>query len=153
MQNKIFIFKYDNKSNWLNIRAGFTSILNDIIRASTLLDIRQDFEIEIRPISKKRSDQQLRSFWRLVRVIKDYMNDKGNKFTDEEVASWIKISAGHFNEIDGQKIAKSISNKSSATVDDMTKIIEFMLEFGGEHKIKDCYISSAEYDEIINFYK
>lgn len=153
MQSKIFIFTQANKSNWHKLRDSFNTLLNEIVRNSTLDNCKHDFEIEVRRIAKKRSGQQLRAFWRLVKVIKDYMNSQGNRFTDKEVASWIKISAGHFEEISGQKVAKSIANKSDATVDNMVKILEFMLDFGNEHKIKDCYIASTEYSEIINFYK
>ena len=153
MQSKTFTFSQNNSSNWHKVRDTLNAFLNEIVRNSTLGHCKKDFEVEVRLISKKRSGAQLKSFWRLVRVIRDYMNSKGNFFNDEEIAAWIKISAGHFHTINGEKIAKSIANKSTTTVDDMIRILEFMLDFGAEHKIKDCYIASTEYDEIINFYK
>lgn len=153
MQSKTFAFTQLNRSNWHKVRDSFNTFLNDVIRHVTVGKCGDDFEIEIHRVSKKRSGQQLRSYWRLVRIIKDYMNSLGNKFSDEEVSDWIKISAGYFKEIRGEKIAKSIANKSDATVEDVKNILEFMLDFGAEHKIRDCNIASTEYDEIINFYK
>ena len=153
MQPKTFFFSQTNKANWAKIRDNFNALLNEVIRHSTLGDCKHDFEIEVRRVSKKRSGKQLRSYWLLVRVIKDYMNSQGNIFTNDQVSDWVKINAGHYAEVDGLKIAKSIAGKSDATVDDMVKILEFMLNFGIEHNIRDCFIASTEYDEIINFYK
>lgn len=153
MQAKTFIFAQPNKPNWAKVRDNFNAFLNEIVRHATLGDCKHDFEIEVRRISKKRSGKQLRSYWLLVRVIKDYMNSQGNNFTNDQVSDWIKINAGHFADIDGVKVAKSIAGKSDATVEDMVRILEFMLDFGSQYKIRDCYIASTEYDEIINFYK
>ena len=81
------------------------------------------------------------------------MNEQGNLFSPEEVSSWVKIQAGHYHEIEGEKIARSIANKSDATVDDMKKIINFILHFGIEHEIKGCEISEPELDSLLRFYE
>lgn len=152
MQNRAFAFQQKEKTNWTKIRDDFTAFLNDIVRNSSFGNFKDDFEIEIRKLCKKRSGQQLKAYWRLIAVIRKFMNSKGNHFSDEEVSAWVKIQAGHFQEINGQKVAKSIANKSEATIDDMKNIIDFMLGFGADYHIKDCYIRDYELDELLKFY-
>ncbi len=102
---------------------------------------------------KKRSGQQLKAYWVLIGLITDYMNEQGNLFSPEEVSSWVKIQANHYHWVGGEKIARSIANKSDATVDDMKKIINFILHFGVEHEIRGCEISNAELDSLLRFYE
>lgn len=113
----------------------------------------KDFEVEIREVGKKRSGQQLKAYWVLIALITDYMNEQGNWFSPEEVSSWVKIQANHYHWVGGEKIARSIANKSDATVDDMKKIINFILHFGIEHNIRGCEISNAELDALLRFYE
>lgn len=101
---------------------------------------------------KRRSGQQLKAYWVLINLITEYMNEQGNLFSPEEVSSWVKIQSGHYHWVEGEKIARSIANKSDATVDDMKKIINFILHFGIEHNIRGCEISNAELDALLRFY-
>lgn len=113
----------------------------------------KDFEVEIRSVGNKRSGQQLKAYWVLINLITDYMNDQGNLFSPEEVSSWVKIQSGHYHWVGGEKIARSIANKSAATVEEMRKIINFIIHFGIEHNIKGCDISNAELDNLLRFYE
>lgn len=154
MQNKTFVFfKKDRGALWTRNRDEFTAFVNDIFRNSNFGNFKNDFEIEVKKICKKRSGQQLRAYWRLIHVLKNWMNEQGNLFTDEQVSAWVKIQAGHYQEIQGDRIAKSIANKSDAIVEDMIRIIEFIIDFGKNWGIKDCFIATNEYDEILDFYR
>ncbi|MDR0572379.1 MAG: hypothetical protein LBG48_06020 [Rickettsiales bacterium] len=104
---------------------------------------------EIKP---KRSKKQLRAYWRLIEVIRSWMNkqDKDNCFTKEEVSDYFKILAGFYKEKNGIKLAKSISDKSDCTKEDMKIILNNMLEFGKQFNIRDCFLFSAEWDEIMS---
>lgn len=156
----IFIFTQSNKKNWPNIAKNCDK--NVRILESGI----KDFQIEISEIKSRRSGKQLRSFWRLVNVVRFYMNDQGNVFSEDAVASWIKIQAGHYDLfeqeaiddegevfIERTKVPKSISNRSNTTVSDMKKILEFMLSFGIEHEIKGCEISFEETEELLNNFR
>lgn len=149
---KLFIFKQLNRNNWTIIKTNLIQTLDEW-RDEAITFGKLDFQIEIRKLSKKRSDNQLRSYWRLIRVVKNFMNEHGNLFNDEEVSNWIKVRAGHYQEIKGEKIPKSIANKSSCTVEQMRTIIEFILAFGIEYNIQDCYIRDEELEDLLKFYQ
>lgn len=115
--------------------------------------LKEPIIIEIKKLFDKRTNQQLRSFWLLIKVIKLWMNEQDNNFTDEEVATYFKIKAGHYIEKDSIKIAKSIAFNSDTTKKDMEKIINTILDFGIENNIEDCYIDSYDLNELLINYK
>lgn len=115
--------------------------------------LKEPIIIEVKKLFDKRTNQQLRSFWLLIKVIKLWMNEQDNNFTDEEVATYFKIKAGHYIEKDNIKIAKSIAFNSDTTKKDMEKIINTILDFGIENNIEDCYIDSYDLNELLINYK
>lgn len=119
-----------------------------------LLDYKltEPITIEIEKLYKNRSNQQLRAFWMLIKICKIYMNEKGNNFTEEEVATYFKIKAGHFIEKDGIKLPKSIASNSGTTKEEMNNIINTILEFGIDNNIEDCYIDSYNLQNLLNNY-
>lgn len=127
--------------------------LNKIIDYISKFKLEEPIVIDIEKLYNNRSNQQLRAFWLLIRVVKLWMNEQGNQFTDKEVATYFKLRAGHYEEIDGVKIAKSISNNSNTTKKDMQAIIDCILDFGIEHNIIDCYINSYELKSLLDNYK
>lgn len=102
---------------------------------------------------KKNSNQQLRAYWRLIKVSKVFMNNLGNSFTDEEVSTYFKIKSGHYSEIDGVKIPRSIALDSGTTTVEMKVLIDTILEFGLLNEIEDCYIERQELDELLKYYE
>lgn len=101
---------------------------------------------------KKNSNQQLRAYWRLIKVCKNFMNNLGNKFNDEEVSTYFKIKSGHYIEVDDVKLPRSIALESGTTTKDMKHIIDVILEFGLDNEIEDCYIENQEMEELLKYY-
>lgn len=102
---------------------------------------------------KKNSNQQLRAYWRLIKVCKNFMNNLGNNFTDEVVSDYFKIKSGHYHEIDGVKLPRSIALDSGTTTKEMKQLIDTILEFGLDNGISDCYIENQELDELLKYYE
>ena len=152
--SKTFIFKQSNKTNWSGIRDQLNCTLNDIFRRVSFGEIKDDFEIEIKKICKKRSGSQLRSFWLLIGVVKKYFNSfPPNNYTDEQVAEYFKRAANHVTKIAGETVGKSIANKSDCTVEDMERIINTILQFGTVHNIENCYIEPKDLQELLNNFR
>lgn len=113
---------------------------------------KEPVTIEVEKLFKKRTNQQLKSFWMLVDVCKNYMNSFGNQFTSEEVKNYFLLKSEHTKNIKGVTVVKSISNKSDTTKEDMKKIIDYILDFGVENNIEDCYIDSEDLQQLLNYY-
>lgn len=109
--------------------------------------------IDVESLFNKRSNPQLRAYWLLIRACKVFMNSKGNDFSDEEVSYYFKIKANHYTELNEVKIAKSISDKSLTTKEEMEKLINTILDFGCENEIEDCQITSNEMKELLKYYE
>lgn len=146
--SQIFTFKQQNRNLWERI----TNTLNKQIFA-TKKQVKGDFEVEIRPLKKKRSVNQLRAYWLLIRSVKNWMNEKGNCFTDEQVSDYFKMSAGHVIGVGEFLLPKSIANKSDCTREQMEALINTILVFGAQNLIADCYIEDRELQELLNYYK
>jgi hypothetical protein len=143
-----FAFKQDNGNNWDSITKNLNIRLDEIKS-----HCKKDFEVEIREIKKKRSGQQLKAFWVLIKSVADWMNEKGNRFTSEQVSAYFKINSGHCNEIEGQSIPKSIANRSDCTKEQMEALITTILVFGAENLIEGCQIEDLALKELLNYYK
>ena len=102
---------------------------------------------------KKNSNQQLRAYWRLIKVCKSFMNNQGNNFNDEVVSDYFKIKSGHYYEVDGVKLPRSIALDSGTTTKEMKQLIDTILEFGLDNGIEDCYIESQELNELLKYYE
>ena len=146
MNKKQFIFNKDNKSRWQEIAANATRLLQSMLYAST------DFQLTVEPYSKDRSQNSLRAYWVLIDVVRNWMNDKGNNFSKEEVSSYFKIRSGFYSEMDGEKLPKSIANNSGCTYDDMRNIIESIINFGIENGIEDCEIVNTDLWDLLENY-
>ena len=111
-----------------------------------------DIQVEVKSF-RTRSGQQLRAYWALIGVVRLWMNEQGNKFSDENVSDYFKIKSGHYTAIDNQIISKSISNKSDCTKEQMEAIINTILQFGAENDIKGCEIADEEFGQLLRFYQ
>ena len=123
------------------------------IKVKSKLEKKEAQIIEIEPLFNKRTNKQLRSYWLLIKTCKFFMNSHGNDFTDEEVSYYFKIKSGHYTELDGVKLAKSISDKSLTTKAEMEHLINTILEFGVENGIDDCRIDSEELRSLLSYYE
>ena len=110
---------------------------------------KNSFQVTISP--PKRSGQQLKGYWVLIRIVKDWMIEQGNNFTDEEVSNYFKIRAGHYSNIGGVQTPKSISNKSSITVLEMEKLLREIEIFGASNEIPNCYLEDRAKKEMLNW--
>lgn len=113
---------------------------------------KEPFIIDCEPLINKRSGQQLRAYWLLIQIVKMWMNEKGNNFSNEEVSCWFKIKAGFYTEINGLKIPKSISDKACCTKDDMKNLIDCILDFGIKNDIDNLFIDSYDYQSLMDYY-
>jgi|TARA_Y100000310_G_scaffold129918_2_gene129104 hypothetical protein len=143
-----FIFEITNKRNWDGIEGHAIGLIKKATSESI-----QDFSIIIDKHSPKRSSKQLSGYWVLINICKDFMNERGDNLTSEEVSYYFKIKAGHYNLIDGVKIARSISNKSDTTREDMQKIIHCIMEFGVDNDIQDCHLEPRELRDMLNYFR
>lgn len=148
-----FAFRQANRESWHNVRDKLTFALNEIFRKSSFGEYKKDFEVEITEINSKRSGSQLKVYWHLIKVVREYMNRGGNNYSKSVVDEWAKRGGGHYEIINGEKYGKSIANKSDCTIEDMRNIIEFILQFGAEHHIDECYIEDKDLEILLNYYR
>ena len=116
-------------------------------------DCTQDFSVVIDKYSPKQSEVQLRGYWRLITVCKNYMNEQGNNYTKEEVSNYFKIKAGHYNDIEGNKTPKSIKRRSDTTKQEMSNLMRCIVAFGVEFEIQDCFLEPTVLKEMLSYYK
>jgi hypothetical protein len=102
---------------------------------------------------KAETNGQLRGYYRLIDVVKYWMNEQGNNYTKEEVDMYFRLKSEHYNIIKGEKITKSISLKSGTTKQDMKRLIDTVLDFGIEFNIADCELTNEELLSILRDYK
>ena len=125
---------------------NFASVLfNTRLKAPVVVDIDLFY--------KSRTGNQLRAYWRLIKVCKNFMNSFGNNFDDETVSDYFKLKSGHYTELNGVKLPKSIANNSGTTTEDMKKIIDTILEFGLDNNIDGCEICSDELKSLLEYYE
>ena len=136
---------HKNAKNSLAICQKAIESINQVFRT------KKSFAVTISDV--KRSKPQLRAYWVLVRAVKKWMQEQGNVYSENEVSDFLKIQAGFYSEIAGQKIAKSISNKSNITVLEMEQLINYILQFGAEMQIQDCIIKNKDLEEMLNYFR
>ena len=137
-----FICRKTDK-NYYSIANNAKDQIDELVR------YKKSFQVNIG--DPKRSGQQLKGYWVLIRIVKDWMTEQGNNFTDEEVSNYFKIRAGHYSNIGGVQTPKSISNKSSITVLEMEKLLREIEIFGAEHGIPNCYLEDQAKKEMFNW--
>ena len=139
-----FIFKGDNRANWDRIFQNLRAWIE-----------RTGFDIEITPkkYNKNRSSNQLRAYWVLINVVKNWMNSQGNSYTEDNVSDYFKWKSGYCIEIEGEMVVKSIANQSNCSVEEMEKLITTILEFGIKNGIDGCEIDDLELKSILNYYQ
>jgi len=125
------------------------SILRHI--AKLVSEAKKPLEIHVCEYKEKRSGQQLRTWWRLITELTLFFNNAGNRFTKEQVSDYFKIKAGFCAELDGQKLPRSLAKKSDASMEEVSNLLETLLEFGAENNI-ELDINSKEKQEFIQYY-
>jgi hypothetical protein len=145
---KEFIFKQDNKAHWQGIHDNSSNTLTDFVQ-----HCGHDFVVKIEKYSSKGSDKQLRSYWMLINIVRGYMNDQGNNYSQEEVSDYFKINSSHYRVIGSNKIPRSIKKSSKTTVEEMKGLITTILEFGKDHCIKNCHIEDQALKELLTYYR
>ena len=103
------------------------------------LKVKQPISINVKKIQEKRTSPQLKYYWVLINIIKDWINEEqGRNLTDEKASDIMK---GMFFydvlEIGSKKIKslKSIADKSETDKLEMKDFIEKIIEFCGEYGI------------------
>lgn len=132
---------YPNKNNDSILR-NLTNIVNQATKP---------LEIQIAEYKAKGSQAQLRTWWRLITELTLFFNNTGNRFTKEQVSDYFKIKAGFCVELDGQKLPRSLAKKSDARMEEVSNLLETLLEFGTENNI-ELDINSKEKQEFIQYY-
>ncbi len=126
--------------------------LAEIIEKLQKLKIKEYLVFAIEKLVKA-DNKQLRSYWMLIDICRNWMNSKGNNFSIEEVDYYFRIKSGHYKLISGEKIVKSLSRNKGTTKDDMNNIINTILEFGIKNNIENCNITSYELKSLLENYK
>ena len=116
-------------------------------------ECKQDFSVVIDKYSPKRTQPQLKGYFKLINICREYMQKQGNNFTQNEVDTYFRIKSGHYSLMDGVKIPKSISNRSDTTTQEMGALISCVVEFGVDNYIKDCFLEPTALREMLNYYK
>jgi len=145
---KEYIFTQNTKSLW-PVKAG--AVGQRVMELSN--ECKQDFIVTIDKYSPKRSGKQLRAYWRMINVIRKFMQEEGTNWTQEEFSNHFKDKAGLYKESNGMQALKSISGKGETTVDEMKTLIEVVLQFGIDFEIKDCDIEPEELRELLKYYE
>jgi len=145
---KSFIFEKNNTANWGSIHNNCSNTLTDLVQ-----HCKQDYIVTIDKYSPKGSDEQLHSYWMLINIVKGYMNDQGNNYSQEEVSDYFKINSSHYRVIGSNKIPRSIKKSSKTTVEEMKGLITTILEFGKDHCIKNCHIEDQALKELLTYYR
>ena len=114
---------------------------------------KEEIIVDVEKAVNQRSGKQLRSFWLLISVVRNFFLENGNNWSSDDIASYFKIKAGLYKELNGVKIPNSISNKAHATKEDMEKLIDCIIEFGAENNIENCYLLDEEREMLLNYYK
>lgn len=176
MNKQPLIFKRENKAGWEAIKSNLIHKVNEQIGIAD-----KDFQVTIEPYKKKRSGQQLKGYWVLVKAIQVWMIEQGNLYLQnkgtvynmsnrDDVSDWIKAEAGFFERKEipvkvvinknfypltssvTKNIPKSIANNSDCTREDMKKIIDWILAFAAEFSIADCFIEDQELNNLLKSY-
>jgi hypothetical protein len=131
--------------NYDNLVKAFTEIKSK--------GFNKEYILLTEPLENKRSNQQLRAYWRLINVVWHYLKyDCGNEdYTKEQVSDSFLIDAGYCSNVRGREVAKSISNRAKMPREVMTRVIENIIQFGEENKIQDCFLLSSEWEEILRW--
>lgn len=99
---------------------------------------------------KEKSYKQLRGFHRLINILVSYFVEwTGENWDMDKVKDYIKIKNGftvRFNGIESPKSCKE------ATIKDMMSLIKEVEKFAAEMGIEDCYLSSEEEKQLIEYY-
>lgn len=119
---------------------------------TSILNKNEPVEITIENQHLTRTQKQLRSFWLLINKTKSWMNEQGNNFTQEQVCYYFKIKSGLYEEKDGIKMPKSISNFGGVSKQEMKQLIDTVLEFGIDNNIPDCIIEPYELSSLLENY-
>lgn len=92
---------------------------------------------KIRIISKRwvksKTSPQHRSYWLCVSIIMKKFRELGYDVNQEDVSQFIKKESGFTKMIGDTMVTKSIADKSDdATIEELTKLIDFMIRFAAE---------------------
>ena len=141
-----FIFKQENREiDW----DRFTSKLNTAV-FDAKKQLKIDFEIEIRPLKKAKSYQQLRGLYRLIGILLPHFQEWTGEYWDKEkIKELIKKRYGYTTKFRGVEICKSCKD---ASMNDMIGMIKETEAFAAEMGIEGCYLESWEMIELQKYY-
>lgn len=136
MTKDILFFKRENKDHWPVVK----NTLHHLIRKWS--SGNKDFQIVLEELEHKRSNTQLATYWRLIDVVRRWMNeeDGGYIYDKEQVSDYFLHEIGLGKVKDGRVLVRSLSSSGSITTEEMNKLIECVLEFGARHGIEGCEI-------------
>ncbi len=179
---KEYIFRKEQKTNWNEQ----LSTLNNSLQA-ILDNAKGDFVVKIEDY-KESSPKALRGYFRLIGVIKNYVNSVNNEnWTKDEMSDHFKLLAGYSFKFDmmpmwkmqyknhnsnlhsngglyyfdnganlvylGERFVKkpkSLKRKHGCTYEEMSKLIETLIDFGSD--IPDCILTTTEDMEFKKYY-
>lgn len=159
---KQFIFRKENKLNWEGQRQAIGVALKVAIDTA-----KGDFVVNVDDY-KESSPKALRGYWRLIGLITDYINSSSSsdyKWKPEEISDNFKEQVGHTRltntirfgknkdviiDLGGKVKPKSIAKNSGCTYEEISRLIEKLLQFGSE--IPDCILTTAEDMEFKKYY-
>lgn len=161
---KQYIFHKNQKRNWNEQLEAVNNSLKAILD-----DAKSDFIVKIEDY-KESSPKALRAYWRLVGLITDHINSANPdyKWSKEEISDIFKEEVGHVVRKDMSNLwsvdkrctlwhvnrhiikPKSIARNSGCTYEEMSRLIEKLLQFGSE--IPNCVLTPEEDMEFKKYY-
>lgn len=127
-----------------NIRVAFKKWKNQLYN-----DNPKEFKVTI----DKVRGGELRAYWVLITIVKDWLFEQGNINSKEEVSEMFKHLAGHTKIINGVEVSRSIANNSDCTWKDMSNLLSCILAFGQENNIVGCELKEKDKEEIRKNYE
>ncbi len=162
MKKDLFIFKKDIKPEV--VKSSLVQRIDELISLGG-----EDFKVEIKPHSE-RSLNALGAYWMLIGAVVKW--DKENGFSGDVWSEWFKRDVGLIEKIDMLPMwmkkprdkngnillgderyiekTRSLANFGDITKNEMSNLIETVLNFGAVNAVPNCFISSP-LDELLSF--
>lgn len=146
MIKQTILFDKSRTELWNSHTKDLISVLAKVMEA------KQSCLITIEKFTERRakSYQQLKGFHRLIDILVPYFKEWTGEYWDRhQVKDFIKFRNGYTVRCKGIEVSKSCKE---ATIENMRGLIEEVTKFAAEMGIENCYLTSEEEKQLIEYY-